>query len=275
MGPERASVMYREEGVRGGAERGRTRGKEADTQRQQVSEQHRGGGRRRRRRRRRRNQSERNSVAAVRRDTNTERERGGNTERPEGKKAICFCLMPLFQVWARGVWWAALLFPPPSVCQPAACYMWGDQSAVALRIDGGERKRGERGRAGIMLYRQEEVWIERKRAGETKGKKHLPGLCCAAVSGWCMGIGGGGCSVRITVPECDSCQHLEWNLHVGDDISFCSTTPFEIMWWFSCCIIVRVWVWEMRVCVCMCVNGMLDPSQTYLVFPPIVVRAVD
>lgn len=76
--------------VRGGAERGRgregkrKRGKEADTQRQQVCES--SSQRRRRkkeRRRRRRNRSERNSVAAVSRDTNTER--GGDTERREGE----------------------------------------------------------------------------------------------------------------------------------------------------------------------------------------------
>lgn len=74
--------------VRGGAERGRgregkrKRGKEADTQRQQVCESS-SQRRRRKKERRRRNRSERNSVAAVSRDTNTER--GGDTERREGE----------------------------------------------------------------------------------------------------------------------------------------------------------------------------------------------
>lgn len=67
--------------ARGGAERGREkRGEEADTQQQQVCESSSQWRRREKEEgRRRRNQSERNSVAAVRRDT--------NTERPEGEKA--------------------------------------------------------------------------------------------------------------------------------------------------------------------------------------------
>lgn len=58
-----------------------------------------------------------------------------------------------------------------------------------MQRDGGERKRrgvGEGGMGSIMLYRHEEVRIERSggREVETGRDRHLPPFCCVEFRKW-------------------------------------------------------------------------------------------
>ena len=219
-------------------ERGR---EEADTQRQEACES--SSRRKRKKEGGRRNQSERNSVAAARKDTHRERERGRErerrryTERREGKQGDDDHLSPRSSFCCQGEHKASAALPLHRVVllflHLPADGQRNEGRAVALRGDAERwRRRGreeeregwEGGRAGNTLHRHGEARIERLGRNMTGDDICL----CMAVQQCvcvCVCVLGGGWIREGGVCRSMSAVNTSSFPSGGEDLSFSLTTP--------------------------------------------------